>query len=219
MLRGINVSGHRIIRMEDLRKSFETLGFRQVKTYVQSGNVIFEAGKDSAAGLCEQIRKRLSRNFGFEVPVLLKTSKELEQTIHDNPFLKAAAIDHSKLHVTFLSKAAAKNLETLVMNGEQFYVNGQEIYLYSQMRMAEPNFPTLPSRRSWGSKRPQETGIQSMRCLDWLSRITPGIKANTAKNQSIQERTTTDFTVDTMPVVQLIRLFPSDDNEKSLYPV
>ena len=132
-------------------------------------------------------RKRLSRNFGFEVPVLLKTSKELEQTIHDNPFLKAAAIDHSKLHVTFLSKAAAKNLETLVMNGEQFYVNGQEIYLYSQMRMAEPNFPTLPSRRSWGSKRPQETGIQSMRCLDWLSRITPGIKANTAKNQSIQE--------------------------------
>ena len=130
MLRGINVSGHRIIRMEDLRKSFETLGFRQVKTYVQSGNVIFEAGKDSAASLCEQIRKRLSRNFGFEVPVLLKTSKELEQTIHDNPFLKAAAIDHSKLHVTFLSKAAAKNLETLVMNGEQFYVNGQEIYLY-----------------------------------------------------------------------------------------
>ena len=134
MLRGINVSGHRIIRMEDLRKSFETLGFRQVKTYVQSGNVIFEAGKDSAAGLCEQIRKRLSRNFGFEVPVLLKTSKELEQTIHDNPFLMAAAIYHSKLHVTFLSKAAAisaeKNLETLVTNGEQFYVNGQEIYLY-----------------------------------------------------------------------------------------
>jgi len=134
MLRGINVSGHKIIKMEDLRKSFETIGFRQVKTYVQSGNVIFEAGKNPAAALCDQIRKRLSSDFGFEVPVLLKTSKELERVIHDNPFLKAAAIDHSKLHVTFLSKAAPitakKDLEKLIVNGEHFHVKGQEIYLY-----------------------------------------------------------------------------------------
>ena len=134
MLRGINVSGHKIIRMELLRKSFEALGVRNVKTYVQSGNVIFEGGKEVPANLVEAICKRILRDFGFPVPVLLKTAKELERIIRDNPFVKQPGIDDSKLHVTFLSdtapRAAEKSLEALAVNPEQFHVSGREIYLY-----------------------------------------------------------------------------------------
>jgi uncharacterized protein (DUF1697 family) len=133
MLRGINVSGHNIIKMEHLRESFEALGFRDVKTYVQSGNVVFEGGQDSAA-LSDSIAKRILSDFGFPVPVLLKTLKELERIVRDNPFLKQASIDASRLHVTFLSdaapKLAEKSLQTLAVNPEQFHINGREIYLY-----------------------------------------------------------------------------------------
>src|SRR5689334_1046184 len=111
MLRGINLGGHNNIKMESLRASFERLGFRNVKTYVQSGNVVFDAGKDYAASWSEKIGKKILRDFGFLVPVLLKTSKEMEQVVRRNPFLKAAGIDDSKLHVTFLSKEAPETAE------------------------------------------------------------------------------------------------------------
>src|SRR5271156_6315414 len=103
MLRGINVSGHKIIKMEQLRASFAALGFKSVETYIQSGNVVFEASNDSAASLSGKIERKILGDFGFEVPVCLKTSKEMEETCRRNPFLKAPAIDLTKLHVTFLS--------------------------------------------------------------------------------------------------------------------
>src|SRR5258708_4390393 len=87
MLRGINVSGHKIIKMESLRRCFEGMGFHDVVTYVQSGNVIFEADGKSVANLSDQIGKRILRDFGFSVPVLLKTSTEIERIVHDNPFV------------------------------------------------------------------------------------------------------------------------------------
>ena len=133
MLRGINVSGHKIIKMEQLREAFESLGFRNVKTYVQSGNVVFEAGK-AAPDTSDKIGKRILRDFGFAVPVLLRTSKEMERIVHQNPFVKKPGIDDSKLHITFLPGAAPKraeeSLEALVTQPEQFHINGWEIYLY-----------------------------------------------------------------------------------------
>lgn len=134
MLRGINVSGHKVIKMDQLRASFAALGFSNIKTYVQSGNVVFEAAKDSAASLSKQIEEKILRDFGFSVPVFLKTAKELEEIIKRNPFLTDPAIDHSKLHVTFLSdtppKTALEQLQPLAIKPEQFHIMGREIYLY-----------------------------------------------------------------------------------------
>ena len=134
MLRGINVSGHKIIRMEQLRASFGDLGFANVKTYVQSGNIVFETPDDSTAGVSKKIEQKIQRDFGFSVPVFLRTSKELEQTVRHNPFLKDPAIDQSKLHVTFLleapSKAALAQLQPLAAKQEQFRIIGRDIYLY-----------------------------------------------------------------------------------------
>ena len=134
LLRGINVSGHKTVKMELLRASFERLGFQNVETYVQSGNVVFEATEKDAARLSEAIGKTILRDFGFPVPVLLRTAKEMERIVQENPFLNQAGIDHSKLHVTFLSaaapKSAARDLEPLVVKPEQFHIHSWEIYLY-----------------------------------------------------------------------------------------
>ncbi len=134
MLRGINVGPGKIVKMERLRASFEALGFDGVKTYVQSGNVIFESEQKSPAGLSNKIEEKIQRDFGFTVPVLLKTSKEIDQIVSDNPLLKEKGIDHSKLHVTFLSdappKMAVKVLEPLATSRERFRILNREIYLY-----------------------------------------------------------------------------------------
>jgi len=134
MLRGINVSGHKMVKMEALRASFGALRLSNVQTYVQSGNVIFGIGNGSVAALSEKIEQRILRDFDFSVPVFLRTAKELEEIIKDNPFLKETAIDHSKLHITFLSDAAPKTapeaLQPLAVKPEQFHAIGRQIYLY-----------------------------------------------------------------------------------------
>ena len=108
MLRGINVSGQKIIKMEKLRASFETLGFNSVRTYVQSGNVIFQASKTSSDILSKSIEGKILGDFGFSVTLVLRSSDEMEKIVNDNPFLTDRGIDHSKLHVTFLSELPAK---------------------------------------------------------------------------------------------------------------
>jgi uncharacterized protein (DUF1697 family) len=134
MLRGINVGPGKIVKMERLRASFEALGFGGVRTYVQSGNVIFESEQKPAAGLSNKIEEKIQHTFGFRVPVLVKTSKEMAQIVSDNPLVKEKGIDHSKLHVTFLSdappKTAVKVLEPLATGRERFRILNREIYLY-----------------------------------------------------------------------------------------
>lgn len=134
MLRGINVSGQKIIKMENLRLSFEALGFHGVRTYVQSGNVIFESAKASSTGLSKSIGEQILHDFGFAVSVIFKTPKELKRVVGANPFLKKRAIDQSKLYVTFLSRppatTALRNLGALKAEPDQFCITGREIYLY-----------------------------------------------------------------------------------------
>ena len=134
VLRGINVGRGKVVKMERLRASLASLGFSEVRTYVQSGNVIFESEQKSPAGLSNKIEEQIQHTFGFRVPVLVKTSKEIEQIASDNPLVKEKGIDHSKLHVTFLSDApptmAVKVLEPLATGRERFRILNREIYLY-----------------------------------------------------------------------------------------
>jgi uncharacterized protein (DUF1697 family) len=133
MLRGINVSGQKIIKMERLRAMFEDMGFGSVKTYVQSGNVVFETN-EAAAGLPAKIQKRILKDFGFDVPVLTKSAKEMADIVKRNPFVKDKAIDQTKLHVTFLSDDPPKNalelIQPLAAGEEQIRIAGRAVYLY-----------------------------------------------------------------------------------------
>jgi uncharacterized protein (DUF1697 family) len=134
MLRGINVSGQKIVRMEHLRESCKRLGFQNVETYVQSGNIVLLATETSPSALSMRIGEGIFRDFGFSVPVFIRTSKEMGDVIKVNPFLKEKGIDLSKLHVTFLSEAAStnalKNLRQLPTQSDRFHVVHREIYLY-----------------------------------------------------------------------------------------
>lgn len=133
ILRGINVSGHKIIKMERLRAAFEEIGFTNVKTYVQSGNVLFETSKPPAS-LAATIERKILDAFGFEVPVLTKSSREMMDIVKRNPLLKEASIDQGKLHVTFLSDNPPRNalelLKPLAAGAEQVHILDRAVYLY-----------------------------------------------------------------------------------------
>lgn len=133
MLRGINVSGHKPVKMDLLRASFEALGFSDVKTYVQSGNVVFGAAKGSVAGLTEKIAGKILNDFKFSVSVLIRTPEDLTTVLKRNPFVKQAEAE-ARLYVTFLSAPAPKGTEELLKPlataSEQIFVDDREIYLY-----------------------------------------------------------------------------------------
>jgi uncharacterized protein (DUF1697 family) len=152
MLRGINVGGHKLVKMERLRKSFEALGFEQVKTYIQSGNVVFSAGKLSTAALSSKIEAKILRDFGFSVSVISRTQDEMEKTIRDNPFLKERGVDLTKLHVTFLSKAPApaalEKMQALIAAPDQSRCLGKEIYFYLPNGVSQSSLWKTPWERA-----------------------------------------------------------------------
>jgi uncharacterized protein (DUF1697 family) len=141
LLRGINVGGHKRVKMDQLRKSFEALGFEQVKTYIQSGNVVFRAGKVSPVALSKKIEAKILGHFGFSVSVILRTQDEMDRTIQSNPFLKESGIDQAKLHVTFLSEAPApaalRKFEALIAAPDKSRYAGTEIYFYLPNGMSQ----------------------------------------------------------------------------------
>lgn len=110
MLRGVNLGPHNRMKMEDLRKSLEPLKFENLNTYIQSGNLVFKASKQSPLQLSELIEQRIAGVFGLSVPAITKTTEQLKEIIDNNPFLKQKNIDPSRLHVTFLSPAPKDEL-------------------------------------------------------------------------------------------------------------
>src|SRR5579864_1317366 len=103
MLRGINVGGHKIVKMESLRAMYESLGLRDAQTYVQSGNVVFRTAARDLAPLAKRIESKIEQTFGFRPGVMLRTSSELREVIRRNPFAKRKGIEPGKLLVTFLA--------------------------------------------------------------------------------------------------------------------
>ncbi|MBZ5573239.1 MAG: DUF1697 domain-containing protein [Acidobacteriia bacterium] len=134
LLRGINVGGHNKVPMERLRALCEELGYEQVQTYIQSGNVVFKAAKAPPSSLSEKIEKRILSEFGFAVSVITRTPEEMGKVIRNSPFVKEIQAEPSKVHVAFLWHApkadAVKKLEALTTKTEQLHHSGHEIHLY-----------------------------------------------------------------------------------------
>lgn len=85
LLRGINISGKNKIAMAELKKGFEELAFREVKTYLNSGNVIFSGEEDHAEGIAGQIEAMIKSRFGLEIPVFIIAKEELEEIVRNAP--------------------------------------------------------------------------------------------------------------------------------------
>lgn len=101
-LRAINVGGKNLIKMEDLKKIFESLGFKNVRTYIQSGNVIFETPEKSKEKIIKRTEKELHKYLGEDVLVFLRTFPEIEAIIKSNPFKKIKTAPSTKLYLSFL---------------------------------------------------------------------------------------------------------------------
>jgi len=132
LLRGVNV-GQNILRMDRLREVCSEMRLKNVRTYVQSGNVVFE-GQGSAAHWSQALERKLVGETRLPVTVIVRTAVELGKVLVENPFLSRKEIDTTRLHVTFLQDAPAKSaVESLgkVRAGvDRFRWVGKEIYLH-----------------------------------------------------------------------------------------
>lgn len=135
ILRGINVSGQKKIKMADLKSLYESLGFSEVATYIQSGNVIFFSKIEDPAKVELKIEEAIEKEYGFQVPVLVRTSKELLGILGGMPFQGVDVVtDGAKVLITFLSGTPKKTLVTdiksYVVEPEELVVSGDSVYLH-----------------------------------------------------------------------------------------
>lgn len=132
LLRGINVGGNKIIKMQDLKDMFQSLGYENIRTYIQSGNVIFEHGGVRQEVLIHDIEQGIRDTFGFEVPVILRTQEELEQTLASNPFEPLEPEAYKQLYVSFLlAEPSVEAIDKLRPYGEgqdRISFVGREMY-------------------------------------------------------------------------------------------
>lgn len=134
LLRGINVSGQKLIKMNALKTMYRQLDFQNVETYLQSGNVIFRDEKSDPADLAAAISSKIQEQFGFEVPVIVFSVDDLKSIIEANPFNDDLRMDRQFLHVTFLA-ADPKNIdfefiESKKSPGEEIVLIKKAVYLY-----------------------------------------------------------------------------------------
>ncbi len=105
LLRGINVSGHNMLKMDALKTTLENIGFQNVQTYIQSGNVFVDSEEENQAKVGFQIKQEIFKIFGHEVPTVVINKQDLEACFKNNPFLKEKDLDIKKLYVAFISIA------------------------------------------------------------------------------------------------------------------
>jgi uncharacterized protein (DUF1697 family) len=110
-LRGINVGGNQLISMADLKRTFESLGFKNVKTILASGNVIFEAPKSDPAIQTKKIEQKLESRFSSAITVMLRTGEDIQSLINLAPFKKVKVTPDIRMHVSFLPQNAEYGLK------------------------------------------------------------------------------------------------------------
>jgi uncharacterized protein (DUF1697 family) len=132
LLRGINVGGKNRLPMSGLRDIFTGVGCRGVETFIQSGNVIFQAAQRVAGAVPEAVSEGISKRFGLQIPVLMRSATELQRAAKVNPFLRTGA-DVATLHVAFLAErptvARLTSLDPLRSVPDEFVALGREVYL------------------------------------------------------------------------------------------
>ena len=134
LFRGINVGGNNILPMKALVAILEKLGAQGVRTYIQSGNAVFQHQTAQAAELTDRIRAAIRASHGFEPQVLLLDVAELEQAIASNPFPQAES-DPKTLHLYFLADSPEnpdlEMLDSLKQDTEQYSLHDRLFYLYA----------------------------------------------------------------------------------------
>jgi len=166
MLRAVNLPGHNQIKMDALRGLCESMGLEGVRSYLQSGNVIFRTKEPSLERLAEKIHKGLERKFKISTDVILRTKAELKSAMDRNPFAERRGIEPSRLLVYFIARDPGREVRERVVamksEPEELHVSGRELYIYYPNGMARPKLSwsvlekaleTRGTGRNWNSVR------------------------------------------------------------------
>ena len=161
LLRGINVGGKNKLPMQNVRAMFVAAGCENVQTCIQSGNIVFNARAETAALVSGLVSAQIQRDFGYNIPVVLRTAEQLREVTLHNPYLQAGA-DADTLHVVFLANAPDPQSVALLdvhrSPPDTFHARGQEIYLHLPQGAARTKFTnayfdaklkTVSTQRNW----------------------------------------------------------------------
>lgn len=158
LLRGINVSGKNKILMADLRQLFEKLGFKNVQTYIQSGNVIFNT-EISKELLSKIITDKIKEVYDYEIPIMIRTPIEIEEIINKNPFLNKN-VNLKNLYVFFLNKPPleTKKLDEFDFGNDEYKIIKNTIYIKYEIgagktklsnKIIETKLKVIATARNW----------------------------------------------------------------------
>jgi uncharacterized protein (DUF1697 family) len=164
LFRGINVGGHHKVRMDELKKVHEALGFRNVVPYIQSGNVVFSSDDADVAQLEARIEESFEKAFGFHVEVAVRTSAEVGEVIARNPFQGQQDRQPQWVLVLFLTAypdvIVQEALLKTPVEPEEIFIIGKEVYIYypnsigrSKLTMSwiEKKLKTSGTARNWNT--------------------------------------------------------------------
>lgn len=163
-LRGINVGGHKLIKMADLARIFSSLKLQNVRTYIVSGNVIFETVDTDQEVLAKRIENGLHKALGYEVAVILRTVSELEALVKLDPFKPVKADGEIKKYVTFLSEKHQSKLKVPALSPKKdweiIHLNPREVFIVAfpvkgrygeSMSLIEKEFGKSVTTRNWNT--------------------------------------------------------------------
>ena len=161
LLRGINVGGKNKLPMADLAAMFREAGCDDVRTYIQSGNVVFRAGPELAGDISSLISASIVNQFGYSVPIVTRTASDFQEIVQANPFAEIGA-EANKLHVMFLAdmpdRARVDALDPNRSPGDEFAVLGREVFLHCPNGVArskltnayfDSSLSTTSTSRNW----------------------------------------------------------------------
>ena len=164
LFRGINVGGHHAVPMNELKALHEAQGFKDVVTYIQSGNVVFSSDEADLAQLPRQIEDGFAKKFGFQVKVMVRTSAELQDIIDNNPFQNQTMKEPKLMVVLFLAthpeSTAMEDLQKTYVGPEELCLIGQELYIYYpngigrsklSLTLIEKKLKTIGTGRNWNT--------------------------------------------------------------------
>lgn len=153
MLRGVNVGGNPL-KMEWLREACAELGFGEVRTYLQSGNVVLTS-KLGADSIGKKLKAKIDAQTRLPVPVVVRAAAEMAKIVAQNPFLKLKGIDPTRLYVTFLQQMPGKpdttKLDKLAGTRDQYRLGGCEVYLHCPINYGQSKLSNTAIERILGS--------------------------------------------------------------------
>ncbi len=155
MLRGVNVGGNNVVKMEALRNMCESLQCTDVATYVQSGNVVFRTAAKDTEKLRTKLESTIASTFGFAAPAVFRTVGDLQRIVAGNPFAEQVVTEPAKVHVTFLYRDPGDTgraaLRAMAFAPEVVRIEGREIYLYYPLGAGRSKLRWGPIEKALGT--------------------------------------------------------------------